>query len=156
MEGIQLSLFGKMCPEPLVQPKERISEPSSKRSAKWSTKTPMFLDLRTASGLTQEKSWETGIRSLGECSMPNTGESPSAAEESFLWQILEADVPEKYSLSEKACQGILRRAERRGKELPSLLRFALMLKGGQLTLSKPTASTEPTRQDATDADGRTK
>lgn len=70
--------------------------------------------------------------------MLNTGEFPNVAEESFLLQILEAGVPDEYSLSAKACEGILRRAEKRGKELPSLLHFALMLKSGQLTPSKPT------------------
>jgi hypothetical protein len=45
--------------------------------------------------------------------------------------ILEADVPEKYYLSPKACQGILRRAERRGKKLPELLEVALVSVAGQ-------------------------
>ena len=57
--------------------------------------------------------------------MHNTGECPSAAKESTLWQILQADAPEKYSLSALACAGILRRAERRGKALPKMLREAL-------------------------------
>ena len=57
--------------------------------------------------------------------MRSTGESPSAVVESTLWQILEANVPEKYYLSAKACQGILKRAERRGKKLPAILREAL-------------------------------
>ena len=35
------------------------------------------------------------------------------------------DVPQKYYLSQKACAGILRRAEKRGKELPSMLKEAL-------------------------------
>ncbi len=34
-------------------------------------------------------------------------------------------VPEKYYLSPKACQGILRRASARGKELPAILKKAL-------------------------------
>ena len=55
----------------------------------------------------------------------NTGESPSAAVESTLSSILEANAPEKYYLSAKACEGILRRAERRGKELPPMLKTAL-------------------------------
>ena len=57
--------------------------------------------------------------------MRNTGEYPSAAKESTLSQILEADAPKKYYLSAKACAGILRRAERRGKALPPMLREAL-------------------------------
>jgi hypothetical protein len=35
------------------------------------------------------------------------------------------NVPGKYYLSAKACEGILRRAERRGKELPPMLKEAL-------------------------------
>jgi hypothetical protein len=58
--------------------------------------------------------------------MLNTGECPSAAVASTLSSILEAQVPEKYYLSAKACEGILRRAERRGKQLPPMLREALL------------------------------
>jgi hypothetical protein len=43
-----------------------------------------------------------------------------------LSQIVEADVPAKYSLSKKACEGILRRAEKRGKKLPPMLEDALL------------------------------
>lgn len=54
-------------------------------------------------------------------------ECPNVAVESRLSQILE-DLPHpKYSLSAKACRGILRRAERRGKALPETLRTALEL-----------------------------
>ena len=62
---------------------------------------------------------------LTEFLMLNTGESPSDARESSLSQILQAEVPEKYYLSAKACQGILRRAAERGKELPEVLQKAL-------------------------------
>ena len=58
-------------------------------------------------------------------SMLNNGESPSEDAASSLSQILLAGVPEKYYLSPKACQGILRRASVRGKELPEVLRLAL-------------------------------
>jgi len=57
--------------------------------------------------------------------MHNTGEYPSVAVESTLSQILEDNVPEKYYLSQKACEGILRRAERMGKKLPDVLKTAL-------------------------------
>ena len=56
----------------------------------------------------------------------NTGEFPSAARESILSQILDLNAPEKYSLSPRACQGIINRASKRGKELPGMLRDALM------------------------------
>jgi hypothetical protein len=43
-----------------------------------------------------------------------------------LSDVLEAgDVPQRYFLSAKACAGILRRADKRGKELPPALRQAL-------------------------------
>lgn len=62
----------------------------------------------------------------GECWMPNTGESPSVVRESTLSQILEDNAPEKYFLSARACEGILRRAEKRGKKLPLMLWEALV------------------------------
>ena len=62
---------------------------------------------------------------LTELTMLNTGECPSVAVESTLSSILEVNVPEKYYLSAKACEGILRRAERRGKALPEMLKTAL-------------------------------
>jgi hypothetical protein len=57
--------------------------------------------------------------------MPSIGVSPSVARESTLSQILQVQVPETYYLSKKACQGILRRAAVRGKELPEVLKKAL-------------------------------
>ena len=50
----------------------------------------------------------------------------------FLSAILEERAPEKYSLSPKACAGILRRAERRGKDLPPLLKAALTQQAGMV------------------------
>jgi hypothetical protein len=52
--------------------------------------------------------------------------SRSAEGVSSLSDVLETQqVPQRFYLSQKACSGILRRAERRGKELPSMLRKAL-------------------------------
>jgi hypothetical protein len=65
----------------------------------------------------------------GACLMLNGSEWPSGAEGSSacsLASILEPSVAPKYFLSKKACAGILRRAEKRGKELPEALRMALM------------------------------
>ena len=62
---------------------------------------------------------------LGSYTMPSTLGLPSEGGVCFLSQILEENAPERYSLSPKACAGILRRAERRGKELPPLLKAAL-------------------------------
>ena len=62
---------------------------------------------------------------LGASSTLNTGESPNVAVESRLSQILEERPHTKYSLTPKACMGILKRAEKRGKDLPEALKAAL-------------------------------
>ena len=64
---------------------------------------------------------------LGEYWTLNFGVCPKEEIESSLSQILEATVPEKYYLSPKACGGIIARAEKRGKELPVILKQALMI-----------------------------
>ena len=69
--------------------------------------------------------WEDDGAWLGECMTRNTGECPNAAVESRLSQILEETPQGKYRLSGKACRGILRRAERRGKKLPKILERVL-------------------------------
>ena len=63
--------------------------------------------------------------SPGESLTRNSGESPKEENASTLSQILQAGVPEKYYLSQRACLGILRRASARGKQLPEILRIAL-------------------------------
>ena len=62
----------------------------------------------------------------GGCSTLNVGECPSVESVSQLSQILEVNVPQRYFLSARACQGILTRASRRGKALPDLLKTALL------------------------------
>lgn len=74
----------------------------------------------------QIATWETDGALLTEFLTLNTGECPSVAVESTLSLILEDNVPLKYYLSAKACEGILRRAERRGKQLPEMLKVALL------------------------------
>lgn len=49
----------------------------------------------------------------------------SGAEESRLSLILEEQAHQRYYLGSRACEGIIRRAERRGKELPHMLKTAL-------------------------------
>lgn len=69
-----------------------------------------------------------GISEPGGFWMLNTSDSPSADDgfsACFLADVLEPSVAPKYSLSAKACAGILRRAAKRGKELPDGLRTAL-------------------------------
>lgn len=59
------------------------------------------------------------------CLTLNIGEKPRTENPTRLSQILEDSPDAKYMLSARACEGILRRAERRGKELPAELREAL-------------------------------
>ena len=101
--------------------------PSSTKPSKSSArKPPLFLSLNT-DGQQPDASltWEENGALRGEFSTHSFGEYPSAASASHLSAILEASPHPKYSLSAKACQGILRRAERRGKPLPPILREAL-------------------------------
>ena len=126
MENTQLSLFGKMCPEHIAATKERTLESSSKNSKKPPVTVPILcLNRQKESGSMPEKSWEIITQSHGEHLTLNSGECPSVVVESTLSQILEVNAPEKYYLSAKACEGILRRAGHRGKELPEMLKTAL-------------------------------
>lgn len=127
MECTQLSLFGKMYQERSVPTAERTSVSCWKNLPAWNSQTLLFLDLRGgADGAKPEQSLETDGALLGDSSTLNIGESPSVESESLLSQILEANAPLKYYLSERACQGILTRASRRGKALPDLLKTALL------------------------------
>lgn len=123
MENIRDTSSGKTSQALSPQTKEKTSGASSKVSATSQMKPYQFLLLR--SGSAQERSWETVTPLPGDSWTRNTGESPREENVSTLSQILQADVPEKYYLSPKACLGILRRASVRGKELPVPLRKAL-------------------------------
>lgn len=124
---------GKMSPERSAATKGETLRQSSKRSsASQSRKPPILKCLKKdgqLGGATTMK-WEDDGAWLGECMTRNTGESPNAAVVSRLSQILEVTPQEKYSLSAKACQGILRRAERRGKDLPPVLKEVLLMQSG--------------------------
>lgn len=130
----QVSLFdrdtwyGKTSLVPRAANKAVTSRPSSKKqSASQSRKPPIFKCLTRDGQLgggtgtwTDDGAW------LGACSTRNGGESPNVVVESRLSQILEERPHTKYSLTPKACMGILRRAEKRGKDLPSALKEALL------------------------------
>jgi hypothetical protein len=65
-----------------------------------------------------------GLR--GSFGMLNTTDSPNDAAVCSLSSVLETGlIQPRYYLSAKACRGILRRAEKRGKQLPALLYQAL-------------------------------
>lgn len=130
----QVSLFdqdtwyGKTSLVPKAANKAVTSRQSSKKqSASQSRKLPIFKCLTRDGQLgggtgtwTDDGAW------LGACSTRNGGEYPNAAVESRLSQILEERPHTKYSLTPKACMGILRRAEKRGKDLPEALKAALL------------------------------
>ena len=88
-------------------------------------KTILYLCLQAGNGFLPGASWETVGALPGDLSTRNFSEFPNGAKESTLSQILEANAPEKYYLTPKACAGILRRASRRGKKLPDMLQEAL-------------------------------
>ena len=71
--------------------------------------------------------WQnSGMGSPTEFLTLSTSEWPSAAAVCSLSDILETgNVPQRFFLSATACRGILRRAEKRGKELPQALSLAL-------------------------------
>ena len=128
---------GRMSPEPcqVEPPKGQTFKQSLKKSSKSSAKKPpLFLFLKRdglKAGASAE--WVTAAApfpSLGDFMMLNSGESPSEENASRLSQILEDSAPQKYYLSERACAGILNRAQKRGKELPSELREALERQAG--------------------------
>lgn len=133
MENTHDTPSGRTCRARYQAIRDEISSPSSVRSSKPPVATElMYLNL--GGGVRQENllgetpvaSWEKVIRLPGECWTPNTGESPSVVRESTLSQILEDNAPEKYFLSARACEGILRRAEKRGKKLSLMLWEALV------------------------------
>ena len=73
----------------------------------------------------------------GACLTLNTSEWPKDGVASSLSQVLEPTADPKYSLSPTACQGILRRAEQRGRMLPRSLRTALINVAGDLWADHP-------------------
>ena len=83
---------------------------------------------------TADETWEPSLGRWGPsgmggatvCLTLNTSDWPKGASVCSLSDVLETcEVPQKYYLSQRACAGILRRAEARGRELPSALAQAL-------------------------------
>lgn len=91
----------------------------------------MFLKITLGDGdILGQPYWEILSPYVGEPSTLNTGVCPRVVRGSSLWQILEPHPQRKYYLSRKACLGILRRARKRGKELPATLKLALEMQSG--------------------------
>lgn len=114
----------KMSPGCSHPPEARTFAPSSRRSSTSATIPFLSLSLRKENGCAPERSWAIISPSHGAFRARNTGASPREEIASTLSQILQGSVPEKYYLSSRACEGILRRAQRRGKELPPMLKEA--------------------------------
>ena len=123
MENIRDLQCGKTSQEHSPQMAEKTSDVFLKNSVR--LKTQIYLSLNLKNGQRQEKSWVKISLSPTGRSMLNTGAYPKEECVSTLSQILMADVPQKYYLSQKAAQGILRRASERGKKLPKVLETAL-------------------------------
>lgn len=135
--------FGRTLSEHSVATEGKTSQPCWKKLRVSQNQDFLYLDCRTSrNGQKQEPLTVMGGLSLGELTTLRTGEKPSetavqemlsvwgphsVAEESRLSQILEVNPLPKYNLTAKACQGILRRAERRGKDLPERLKAVLLM-----------------------------
>ena len=121
---------GKMCPVLSVRPPGMTSKRSSRSSSTLKNHSFMLLDLRPGAGNILGPCWEINPVWLGPPGTLNTSECPKGAVESSLSQILVDTAPSRYYLSQAACLGILRRAEERGKALPSQLEQALRIQAG--------------------------
>ena len=151
---------GKTWSEPLAATKEKTSQPCWKKLRVSQNQDFLYLDCReSGNGQKQEPSTVMGGLSLGELTTLRTGEKPSetavqemlsvwgphsVAEESRLSQILEENSPPKYNLTAKACLGILRRAEQRGKDLPERLKAVLIRQSQGASPQERTEAPAPT------------
>ena len=128
MDDRQQLLFGKTSPAS----SRRKTTPSA-ASSEGCSGAMKPLRLKAGSGIKQAFSVQKPSEWVIESSTPNTLAWLRGVGESFslpclvnLSQVLESGpVHQRYFLSAKACSGILRRAEKRGKELPEQLRVAL-------------------------------
>jgi hypothetical protein len=98
----------------------------------------------TQDGILAPSSLRWGNSGMGgpiECWTLNTSEFHSAGGVSLLSGVLETgEVPQRFFLSARACLGILRRAKKRGKALPTALEDALIAVIGQ---TQTTLSPQP-------------
>lgn len=100
-------------------------------SAPWWA-NPKNSNRQGANGRTLVVCMDPREQSHGGFWMPNISAWPNDAAVCSLSQVLEqGSIPSKYFLSAKACAGILRRAEARGKTLPEPLLLALKAEASQ-------------------------
>ena len=120
----------------------------------WACSREQWSKSHPADGRPQDSSPEflTPTESRTECLTLSIAEFPSGGVASSLSDILETtDLPQRYFLSSRACAGILRRAARRGKELPAALLAALESVAGvqpreETPSPKPSARSRTERQ----------
>ena len=139
--------FGRTLSEHSAATEEKTSRQSSKKSSKSSSrKLPVLKCLKRAGlpGGDTTMKWEDDGAWCGELMTRNTGECHNVAVVSRLSQILEETPHPKYNLTAKACQGILRRAERRGKDLPKLLKQVLIRQSQGASPQERTEAPAPT------------
>ncbi len=98
------------------------------RDGSWLKMSPVFYPRIKGETLKPSSvKWsKAGMAFAGGYLTLNISELPRDAGVCSLSEVLETDAPQKYYLSAKACAGILCRAEKRGKELPETLKYALM------------------------------
>ncbi len=106
---------GKMSLASCHQTEEGISLPSSEAWGNWGT-----------GGLTG--CWTRSMSEWTGSLVPSRNDDGVCSLSDIL---VTGDVPQRYFLSPKACSGILRRAEKRGKDLPSQLHAALLFVAGK-------------------------
>ena len=115
-------LFGKtylVCSPPETMPSGAFWE-------HWRERTPHSFQQEDSGGVTRVWLMDPGDASRGDFSTPNISAWPNDASVCSLSDVLvTGKIPQKYFLSPKACAGILRRAEKRGKQLPEALSSAL-------------------------------
>jgi len=98
---------------------------------RWKLKTSTAQKSYTPSTASWPDFQNSGMGTHTEFLTLSTLEFHSAAVASSLSDILETgDLPQRYFLSATACKGILRRAAKRGKELPRQLAAALQVAAG--------------------------
>jgi hypothetical protein len=105
-----------------------MTTPSARSWADWSAAMPPSIRHAGEAGPTRVWFLDPADAPHGASWTPSTSawRNDGGASSCSLAQVLETGpLPMRFYLSPKACAGILRRAERRGKELPPALRRAL-------------------------------
>ena len=125
----QISLLSKTCLAGCL-PKETHSDGSSDC---WWERIPHSFRQMASNGPVRVWLLDPGEEPVGPLSTVNFGLWRNGASVCTLSQVLEKNVPRKYYLTPRACAGILRRAEKRGKKLPPQLEAVLRAVAAQDT-----------------------